>query len=138
MIRTSRPLCTRRSAIAVAAAALFVDQQKVVVGPRCKAFVQRIAGLGCNQIVDEICSKSKPHAVAFDAGDVADCVGQVSFADPARTHENDVGSVANKVECRCAFDDVAIDRLRTGEVIHVQAGYWEDSGTFDGSAGTLL
>jgi hypothetical protein len=62
----------------------------------------------------------------------------MSLADAARSDENDVASFANEVECCRSFDNISVDRLWAGEVIHVQASYWKDAGAFDGGSRPLL
>lgn len=68
-----------------------VDQQKVVRSPGGEAFAEGIAHLCADQIVDEIGGEGEADAVALDAREVSERVGEVGLADSARAHEDDVG-----------------------------------------------
>lgn len=47
-----------------------VDEEQVVAGPGGEALAEGVAGLGCDQVVDEIGGEGEADAVAFDAGEV--------------------------------------------------------------------
>src|SRR5271163_3817303 len=118
--------------------AQLVDEQEVVGGPGREPFAQGVACLGADEVVDEVCGEYESHAIALDAREVSQGVGEVGFADPAGPDEHDVAALAYEVEGGSALDDVAVDGGGSGEVIGVEGGHWEDARAFDRRAGAVF
>ena len=65
-------------------------------------------------------------------------LAKMGLADTARANEYDVGAFTDEVESCGTFHDIAVNRLRTGEVIDVEASDWEYPSAFDRDAGALF
>ena len=115
-----------------------VDEQQVVGRPRRESFAERVASLGTDEIVDEVGGESEADTVAFDAREVSESIGEVSFSNAARAHEDDVGALADEGERGGALDEIAVDLLRAREVVRVECGHGEQARPLDGGAGALF
>ena len=73
-----------------------VDEQELGGGPSREASGEGVACLGGDELVDEICGEDETHAVAAQAGELPESVGEVSFPDAAGSEKDDVGALLRK------------------------------------------
>ena len=112
-----------------------VDEQEVVGGPSREAPGEGVACLGGDELVDEIGGEGETHAVAAQAGELAESVGEVGFPDAGGSEKDDVGALAYEVERGRARDQIAIDAVGVIEVIGVEGGERKQAGALEGGAG---
>jgi hypothetical protein len=120
-----------------------VDEEKVGSRPSGEAAVEGVAGLAGDEVVDEIGGEYEADAVAAQARELTDGIGEMGFADSARTEKDAVGLVTNEVERGGTGDDVSVDGFGVIEVIGIDSGEREDGGVsmvpiIDGAPSTLF
>lgn len=113
-----------------------IDDEEVEGGPGGETTTQRVAGLGGDELVDEIGGERETDAVAAEACELAECVGEVGFPDAGGTEKNDVGPLAEEVERCGTHDEIAIDAVRVVEVVTVEGDEREDLASFEAGAST--
>lgn len=115
-----------------------VDQEQVIGRPGGESADQGVAGLGGDEVVDEVDGKGEAHAMATQARELADRVGDVGLADAAWADEDAVGLVGDEVERGSATHEVAVDLFGVVEVVGVERGQREDSRAFERTPGPVL
>ncbi len=113
-----------------------VDQEQVVAGPGSEAPGERVFGLAGDEVVDEICGYDEADAVAAEAGELAEGVGEMGLADAARADEDAVGLLGEEVEGSKGDAEILVDVLGEVEVVGVERGQGKDGRASEGRAST--
>jgi len=88
-----------------------VEQDQVIGAPGAQPAVKCVLGLGGHEVVDDVGGRGETDTIAAQAGELADGIGKMRFADARRTDKDDVGALLDEVEGGGAVDDVAVDEL---------------------------
>jgi len=115
-----------------------VDEDEVGLGPGCEPTGEGVAGLGGDELVDEVCGEGEADALSAQASELSDGVCEMGLADAGGTDEDDVGFVGDEVERGSAVDEVLVDALGVVEVVGVQGREREDVGASQGCFCALL
>ena len=116
----------------------FVDEQQVIGGPRGETLIERVSRLGGDQIVDQIGGERETDAVAAQAGELAESVGEVCLSDTARADEDHIAALTDEIERGGARDEIAIDALWVVEVIGVERRERKELRTLERASGAVL